>query len=206
MSGVTASISVPGANNYDNSETLEINWDDFRDPPIANQKFALLSIVGPNCPQKASIYGVAVRGVAANQETLDLLRTKIYKSNPQFDIYQAEVGTMIPLDFSEDQIQDTQHAEERLDTLMGEMKANFERARDDFNRHKTLLKNSKKDPTDIQMLIDSVKKQRAELDEQEEFLKEQYEAAVIEVREFEEEEAAKRIKEAIDEEPKTESA
>ena len=36
----------------------------FEDPPLATQKFALVSIVGPNMPQKCDIWGLKIRGVA----------------------------------------------------------------------------------------------------------------------------------------------
>lgn len=186
VSGTTSTpetmFMVPGANNMDT--TIELSWDEFRDPPITNQKYVLLSLVGPTCPQKASIYGVAVRGVASNQEQVELLRNKVYTANPHLDIYQAEVGTLIPLSFTDDAVEDTVHAEEKLDTLMSELKSNFERGLAEFKKHRELIKAGKRDPADLRMMLESVEKQKAELAEQQAFLETELAKAEKEAENF----------------------
>lgn len=96
---------------------------------------ALISICGPTCAQKADTYGVAIRGVAGSQEALDLIKDKVYQKNKLFDLYQVPVGELIPLDFSERDL-GADYAEERLNVLMKDLHANYEKGREEFDRHR----------------------------------------------------------------------
>ena len=51
----------------------------FEDPPLATQKFALVSIVGPNMPQKCDIWGLKIRGVAGTIDEAKKLSQKILR-------------------------------------------------------------------------------------------------------------------------------
>jgi hypothetical protein len=145
--------TAPGANDYSNTD-VELNWDEFRDPEIVNQRYCLISVVGPTCAQRCSQYGLVVRGVGATQEQLDLVRKKVFEKNPHLDIYQIEVGTLIPLAFDEKDISkggETEYGDDRAGSIMKELKSNFEKGKAEFLKHKEALKQGKRDPEDVKV-------------------------------------------------------
>ena len=69
----------------------------FEDPPLQSQKFALVTIVGPNMPQKCDVWGVKVRGVAGSIEEAKRLSQKILRIDNNYDIYTVDIGKFFPL-------------------------------------------------------------------------------------------------------------
>lgn len=158
-------------------EQVQLDFDQIVDPPIKNQTMALISVVGPTCAQKCSQYAMMIRGVAGTQEALDLIRDKVYAVNKQFDLYQVPIGQLVPLAFDEKDLGADGFAEKRLATIMSELKENHERAETEFAKHRELLKRGKRDPKDIEIMLEAIAEQRKKLDEQEALAKEALEKA-----------------------------
>ena len=63
----------------------------FEDPEITNQKYALVSIVGPHMPQKCDVWGLKVRGTAESLESAKALCKRLLRIDNNYDIYTVEV-------------------------------------------------------------------------------------------------------------------
>ena len=90
----------------------------FEDPPISNQQYALVSIVGPNMPQKCDTWGLKIRGTTDTLEKAKTMCQKILKIDNNYDIYTVEVGKFFPLVVEPHQIQDIEYQNQQLNTLI----------------------------------------------------------------------------------------
>ena len=59
----------------------------FEDPEIQNQKFALISIVGPNMKQKCDVWGLKIRGVS---DTLEKAKTQCLDLETEITTWRSE--------------------------------------------------------------------------------------------------------------------
>lgn len=119
-------------------ETKEIDYL-FEDPPIAGQKFALVSIVGPNLKQKCHVYGLKVRGVCESLDRAKSIAQKLTKIDPDYDIYTVEVGKFFPLDVDPMQINDIEYQNEQLNKLIKGYLENRENANIEYEKRKNEL-------------------------------------------------------------------
>ena len=88
------------------------------DIPLPGQKFALISIVGPNLKAKSELYGIKIRGSTNTQEEANELQKKIMKYDSNFDIYTVEVGKFFPIDINPSDIQNVEYSNDQLNNLM----------------------------------------------------------------------------------------
>lgn len=108
----------------------------FEDPPIQNQQFALVSIVGPHMNQKCDVWGLKVRGTAENLDKAKALSKKILQVDNHYDIYTVEVGKFFPLAVEPTQISNIEYQNEQLNQLMKSYLQNKESASDFWHQRK----------------------------------------------------------------------
>jgi len=110
------------------------------DQPINGQKFALISIVGPNLKQKCNIYGIKIRGVTDTVEKAKQMTKRIMQYDNDYDIYTVEIGKFFPLDVDPMEIQDIEYQNEQLNTLVKSYLENRQLANDHYEQRKNDLK------------------------------------------------------------------
>jgi hypothetical protein len=108
----------------------------FEDPPISNQQYALVSIVGPHMPQKCDTWGLKIRGTTDTLEKAKTMCQKILKIDNNYDIYTVEVGKFFPLVVEPHQIQDIEYQNEQLNTLIKSYLENREIANEQWHSRK----------------------------------------------------------------------
>jgi len=108
----------------------------FEDPPLTNQKYALVSIVGPNMPQKCDVWGLKVRGIAGSLEEAKRLSQKILRIDNNYDIYTVDVGKFFPLVVDPLEINDIEYQNEQLNTLIKKYLENRETANEFWHKRK----------------------------------------------------------------------
>ena len=109
----------------------------FEDPPLQSQKFALVTIVGPNMPQKCDVWGVKVRGVAGSIEEAKRLSQKILRIDNNYDIYTVDIGKFFPLVVNPLEINNVEYQNEQLNTLIKNYLENRETANDFWHKRKS---------------------------------------------------------------------
>jgi len=108
----------------------------FEDPPIPNQKFALVSIVGPHMPQKCNIWGLKVRGVAESMEKAKSMTQRLMKIDNNYDIYTVELGKFFPLEVEPHQVGDVEYENQQLNDLIKSYLENREHANEQWLQRK----------------------------------------------------------------------
>ena len=108
----------------------------FEDPPISNQQYALVSIVGPNMKQKCDVWGLKIRGTAENLDRARSLSQKILKIDNNYDIYTVEVGKFFPLQVEPHDIGNVEYQNEQLNLLVKNYLQNKETASDFWHQRK----------------------------------------------------------------------
>lgn len=116
--------------------TLE---QDYLLPP--GQNFALVSFVGPECPQKNASMGMKLRGVFPTVSEAQEHAKRLQKSEvTSMDIYVMELGkwALIPPDPSK--VRDQSFQEEKLADLMQGYRENQEKAKQAFYDRKDRIR------------------------------------------------------------------
>jgi DNA repair exonuclease SbcCD ATPase subunit len=111
----------------------------FEDPPINNQKYALISIVGPHMPQKCNVWGLKIRGTAENLEKAKTMTKKLIKIDNNYDIYTVEVGKFFPINVEPTavaDVADVEYENENLNALVKSYLENRELANEHWNQRK----------------------------------------------------------------------
>lgn len=108
----------------------------FEDPVISNQKYALVSIVGPHMPQKCDTWGLKVRGIAENLDRAKAMSQKILKIDNDYDIYTVEVGKFFPLTVEPHDVSDVEYQNSQLNDLVKNYLKNKELANDHWYERK----------------------------------------------------------------------
>lgn len=108
----------------------------FEDPPIHNQKFALVSIVGPHMPQKCNVWGLKIRGVTDNLEKAKAMTQKLMKIDNNYDIYTVEVGKFFPLTVEPHEVGEVEYENTQLNDLVKSYLENRELANEQWHSRK----------------------------------------------------------------------
>lgn len=108
----------------------------FEDPEIPNQKFALISIVGPHMKQKCDVWGLKIRGVSDTLEKAKTQCQKLLRIDNDYDIYTVEVGKFFPLAVEPNQISDIEYENKQLNTLVKGYLENKESANELWHKRK----------------------------------------------------------------------
>lgn len=106
------------------------------DPEIQGQRYALISVVGPNLTQKCNVYGIKVRGVADSMDRAKQMSKKIHNSDPDFDIFTVDVGKFVPLDVDPLQLKDVEYNNAQLNQLVKGYLENRESATEEYEKRR----------------------------------------------------------------------
>lgn len=107
------------------------------DVEMPSQKYALISIVGPNMNQKCDVWGLKVRGVTESLESAKALTAKIMKMDNDFDIYTVSVGKFFPLAVEPYDVQNVEYENEQLNNLVKKYMENKESANEHWHQRKS---------------------------------------------------------------------
>jgi hypothetical protein len=66
------------------SSAIELE-SDYRSVP--GQNYAVISVIGPDCPQKSDKFGLKISGCFATQDEASSYAKKLHKDNGNFDLY-----------------------------------------------------------------------------------------------------------------------
>ncbi len=116
-----------------NSKVIDFLYED---PPIPNQKFALISIVGPHMPQKCDVWGLKVRGIADSSQKAKEMAQKLMRIDNIYDVYTVEVGKFFPIVVEPDAIKDVEYQNSQLNELVKTYMENRELANEHWNKRK----------------------------------------------------------------------
>ena len=125
------------------SETLE---QDFITVP--GQLYALISIVGPECPQKTDKLGLKIRGVFNTRDEAGSHAKRLQAADPTFDIYVVDMYKWLLIPPNTDQIEDVTYQEEFLQKMMTEYKENQANAKRMFDERKSGMLQKPKEGSD----------------------------------------------------------
>ena len=125
------------------SETLE---QDFITVP--GQLYALISLVGPDCPQKTDKLGLKIRGVFNTRDEAGLHAQRLQKHDPTFDIYVVDMYKWLLIPPNTEQIDDVTYQEEFLQKMMSEYKENQANAKRMFEERKSGMLQKPKEGSD----------------------------------------------------------
>ena len=76
----------------------------YEDEPISGQQYSIVSIIGPDAPQKCGKWAVKIRGVAADMDKAKKIVKKIYEQDSSVNIHVVETGKFFPVGFSAQEI------------------------------------------------------------------------------------------------------
>ena len=125
------------------AETLE---QDFITVP--GQLYALISLVGPDSPQKTEKMGLKIRGVFNTRDEAGLHAQRLQKSDPTFDIYVVDMYKWLLVPPVTEQIDDVTYQEEFLQKMMTEYKENQSNAKRMFEERKAGMLQKPKEGVD----------------------------------------------------------
>lgn len=108
----------------------------FEDPPITGQNFALISIVGPNMPQKCDVWGLKIRGVYNTIDQAKSQTQRLMNIDNNYDIYTVEVGKFFPLVVEPLDIPDVEYQNTQLNNLIKGYLENREAANQQWHARK----------------------------------------------------------------------
>ena len=126
------------------SETLE---QDFITVP--GQLYALLSVIGPECPQKTDKHGIKIRGVFNTRDEAGSHAKRLQNADPTFDIYVVDMYKWLLIPPDTTQIDDVTYQEEFLQKMMTEYKQNQSDAKRMFEERKAGMVQKPKEGSDM---------------------------------------------------------
>lgn len=106
------------------------------DPVINGQKYALVSIVGPNMPQKCDVWALKIRGVSDSLDRARSMSQKLMKVDQDYDIYTVEVGKFFPIAVEPHDVANVEYQNEQLNTLIKNYLENREAANELWHKRK----------------------------------------------------------------------
>jgi hypothetical protein len=106
------------------------------DPSLPGQKYAIVSIVGPNSNQKCDVWGLKIRGVSDTLDKAKAMIKRIYKFDNNYDMYIVDVGKFFPLNVNPLDVQDVEYENEQLNLLVKNYLENREAATQHWHERK----------------------------------------------------------------------
>lgn len=85
---------------------------------VPGQRFALMSIVGPEASQKTEKWGLKIRGVFNSKEEAQAHVKELMNYDPNFDVYLLDMYKWVLFPPDPTQIQDTTYQEKFLNDLI----------------------------------------------------------------------------------------
>ncbi len=148
----------------------------FEDPVIPSQKYALVTIVGPNMPQKCDVWGMKIRGVYDTIDSAKSASKHLMQIDPNYDIYTTEVGKFFPLHVDPLTVQSVEYDNEQLNELIHSYMKNKNDANDEWLKRKNEMvaeaikegQNSQRvqTPVDVLRQLYSMKTRKSQIEEE----------------------------------------
>ncbi len=108
----------------------------YEDPEVPGQKYGLISIVGPNMPQKCDVWGLKIRGVTDSMDKAKKMTQKLMKIDEDYDIYTVEIGKFFPLVVNPLEVSDVEYQNKQLNDLIKGYLESKELANDQWEQRK----------------------------------------------------------------------
>ena len=86
--------------------------------PVPSQNYALISIVGPECPQKHDKFGIKLYGSFPTKDEAASHAKLLQKEDGTFDIYVVDMYQWLLIPPDRDKIDDVHYQEEKLEEIM----------------------------------------------------------------------------------------
>jgi hypothetical protein len=115
---------------------------------VPGQQFALISLVGPDLPQKNDKFGLKIRGVFASKDEAASYAKRLQKEDATFDIYLVDMYKWLLIPPDRDHIDDVNYADEKLQEIMTKYKENQRQATIMFEKRKRDMMANNIDPGD----------------------------------------------------------
>jgi hypothetical protein len=183
----------------------------FEDPVLPDQKFAIISIIGPHMPQKCDVWGLKVRGTANSLEKAKMMSQKLMKIDNNYDIFTVEVGKFFPLVVDPLAVGNVEYQNSQLNDLMKSYLENKAAAEEQWHarkndmvqqaikegREQELLASKPEHPIAVLQRIKSFEEQMKELEEMLESTKENLQMAQDKFSKYTDEERQKANNELL---------
>jgi hypothetical protein len=98
--------------------------------------FALISMVGPDMPQKNEKLGLKIRGCFATKDEAASHAKRLQKEDALIDIYVVDMYKWLLIPPDRDQIEDTHYQNEKLEEIMSKYRKNQQEAASHFEKRK----------------------------------------------------------------------
>lgn len=117
---------------------------------VPGQLYALISLVGPDLPQKNDKFGLKIRGCFSSHDEASAYAKRLQREDATFDIYVVDMYKWLLIPPDRDQIENVHYAEEKLEEIMTKYKENQTQAKILFEKRKKDMveKNTYLDPSD----------------------------------------------------------
>ena len=131
---------------------------------VPGQQFALISLVGPDLPQKNDKFGLKIRGVFASKDEAASYAKRLQKEDATFDIYLVDMYKWLLIPPDRDHIDDVNYADEKLQEIMTKYKENQRQATIMFEKRKRDMMANNIDPGDENSaeIVERLRKEKPE--------------------------------------------
>ena len=103
---------------------------------VPGQLYALISLVGPELPQKSEKFGLKIRGVFNTREEAANHAKRLQKEDATFDIYVVDMYKWLLIPPDRDKIEDVHYQNEKLEEIMIKYRDNQRMAAAMFEKRK----------------------------------------------------------------------
>ena len=103
---------------------------------VPGQVFALMSLVGPDLPQKNDKFGLKIRGCFPTKDEAAAHAKRLQREDPLIDIYVVDMYKWLLIPPDRDQIDDVHYQNEKLEEIMSKYQANQREAASHFEKRK----------------------------------------------------------------------
>ena len=103
---------------------------------VPGQLFALISLVGPDLPQKNEKFGLKIRGCFATKDEAAAHAKRLQREDGTFDIYVVDMYKWLLIPPDRNAIDDVHYQEEKLEEIMTKYRENQREAAVMFEKRK----------------------------------------------------------------------
>jgi hypothetical protein len=103
---------------------------------VPGQLYALISLVGPELPQKSEKFGLKIRGVFNTREEAANHAKRLQKEDATFDIYVVDMYKWLLIPPDREKIEDVHYQNEKLEEIMTKYQENQRMAAAMFEKRK----------------------------------------------------------------------
>jgi Family of unknown function (DUF5832) len=103
---------------------------------VPGQLYALISLVGPELPQKNEKFGLKIRGVFNTREEAANHAKRLQKEDATFDIYVVDMYKWLLIPPDREKIEDVHYQNEKLEEIMTKYRENQRMAAAMFEKRK----------------------------------------------------------------------